>query len=234
MPTKPIIAPTFATDTDFAAGADPWSSEPNKVDPGSSRRAEGYTPDVLPAEWLNHQLHLFGAWHEWAEEMIDDVLGGDRSLSRTYRKLEGVPPSTGWSGDTEGALIATASSAPYGFRFFAGTDTARIVECISIAARVKPGTVRDPGDRMKIQAYTIDINGKFVSLIGSEPEDAGTTVEQSLTISLPAGTYISSTGLREDGTTPAPAGLGIRVFPGVGGGNDEIYVTRLLGNVVRV
>ena len=57
QPTDPV---EFATDTNYAADGDAWSGTPTRVDPGAPRRAEGYEPDVLGAQHLNHQLGVIG------------------------------------------------------------------------------------------------------------------------------------------------------------------------------
>ena len=61
----PSTSPLFATDATYAADGDPWSGDATKEDPGSTRRAEGFEPDLLPAPWLNFVLGLFGDWIEW-------------------------------------------------------------------------------------------------------------------------------------------------------------------------
>lgn len=55
----------FATDANFAADGDSWSGSPTKVDPGAGRKAEGFEPDTLPAEWLNWMLNNHGEWLVW-------------------------------------------------------------------------------------------------------------------------------------------------------------------------
>lgn len=62
----PTDDPLFATDATFG-GADPWSGDATRVDPGPAVRAEGYTPGQLPSAWLNHQLGTLGDWAEWLE-----------------------------------------------------------------------------------------------------------------------------------------------------------------------
>jgi hypothetical protein len=61
MPAPTAIA-TIATNATYAADADPWSGDATKVDPGSTRIAEGFEPDLLPAPWLNFVLNAVTAW----------------------------------------------------------------------------------------------------------------------------------------------------------------------------
>jgi len=69
---RPTDGPLFATDTNFAADGDPWSSTPTRVDPGASRTAEGYEPgNLLPAQWLNHRLGVQGDWASYFSTVID-------------------------------------------------------------------------------------------------------------------------------------------------------------------
>jgi hypothetical protein len=43
---------------------DDWEGDPVRVDPGASRRAEGFEPDTLPAEWANFMTGIQGDWIE--------------------------------------------------------------------------------------------------------------------------------------------------------------------------
>lgn len=56
---QPKDLPTFATTTNFAAGARPWSSTPRRVLPFGSEAADGYAPeDPVKAQWYNAHVGL--------------------------------------------------------------------------------------------------------------------------------------------------------------------------------
>jgi hypothetical protein len=47
----------WATDANYAAGAEPWSGEPTKVEPSAGRKQTGHIPsEILPADWLNYLI----------------------------------------------------------------------------------------------------------------------------------------------------------------------------------
>jgi len=66
--TIPEVSPLFATLGTYPADGDPWEGLPVRVDPGSTRRAEGYEPDSLPAAWLNHAIGTQGDWLDYLRE----------------------------------------------------------------------------------------------------------------------------------------------------------------------
>ena len=78
--TRPTTAPDWATATDFAAGSDPWSGQPNKSAPSGGKVASGYVPgadDV--AEEDNFILNNHGAWLNYFQAQLEQVAYGDGS-----------------------------------------------------------------------------------------------------------------------------------------------------------
>jgi hypothetical protein len=63
--TIPETSPLFATVGTYPIDGDPWEGDPVRVDPGASRRAEGWEPDTLPAEWANFMTGVQGDWIEY-------------------------------------------------------------------------------------------------------------------------------------------------------------------------
>lgn len=58
--------PVWATTASYPAGADPWSSTPTKVDPGSVLTLQGFAPNTrLPAQFMNWILNEMGVWLEY-------------------------------------------------------------------------------------------------------------------------------------------------------------------------
>ena len=62
--TIPATSPLFATVGTYPIDGDAWEGDPVRVDPGASRRAEGWEPDTFPAEWANFMTGLHGDWIE--------------------------------------------------------------------------------------------------------------------------------------------------------------------------
>lgn len=67
----PTAIATIATDATYTADADPWSGAATKVDPGSTRIAEGFEPDLLPAPWLNFVLNAITAWINYIKTYLN-------------------------------------------------------------------------------------------------------------------------------------------------------------------
>jgi hypothetical protein len=82
---KPTDSELFATDATFAADGDTWSGDPVRVDPGAARRAEGFEPDLLPAEWLNHQLGVLGDHVDYLNGIVE--ADGSESLPAVTRTI---------------------------------------------------------------------------------------------------------------------------------------------------
>jgi hypothetical protein len=47
--TRPLTAPFWATDADYAAGTDPWSATPTRSEPSNSKKQTGYVPATADA-----------------------------------------------------------------------------------------------------------------------------------------------------------------------------------------
>lgn len=104
--TKPTDDIAFATDATYG-GADPWSGDPTKVNPGGSRTEEGYEPDLLPAEWLNWQLNLIGRHILYIHDVLEGADTPTQSASPLTRKK--VLPGVAMIGQTSVA----ADNPPY-------------------------------------------------------------------------------------------------------------------------
>ena len=89
----PSTAPDFATDATYAADGDTWSGDPTTADPGASRRAEGFEPDLLPAPWLNFMFNLAGRWINYLRTYVNAtteefVYPTTKSRKRTILPIE--------------------------------------------------------------------------------------------------------------------------------------------------
>lgn len=60
---KPIVVPTFATDTLYPVSAEAFSLTATKTAPSLGKMAEGFEPKEKPAaQYLNYVLHWLGQW----------------------------------------------------------------------------------------------------------------------------------------------------------------------------
>lgn len=156
----PVISPRFATDTNFAADGDSWSGAATKLDPGAGRRAEGYEPDTLPAEWINFMTNLHG---EWIKYLDDELLG---SAARTIRLSPFVGESLPITGTTTPpfAIQASGSGLSLGYDLISEHDFAsRIInlesifqdgtEILNFSALVRSGAVRAGSNQTTLQFF---------------------------------------------------------------------------------
>lgn len=61
--SRPSALPEWATDTNYPAGTDPWSSTLTRIEPTAGERAAGFVPsEALPSQYLNT---LFGEAADW-------------------------------------------------------------------------------------------------------------------------------------------------------------------------
>lgn len=74
--SRPDTLPTWATDTNYPAGSDPWSGMPTKRAPSAGEIAVGATPgEGWPAQYLNYQFGLIGEWIEALDGMLAGYFG---------------------------------------------------------------------------------------------------------------------------------------------------------------
>ena len=70
-PTTPVL--DWATDTNYAAGASPWSGNPTKIAPPSGLTATGFVPsDPVAAQHMNSVIAQMRDWLAYLEEQTAD------------------------------------------------------------------------------------------------------------------------------------------------------------------
>lgn len=75
---RPTVAPDWATNANFGAGARPWNGQPNKTQPSSGVIAEGFDPEnPLFADMLNWAIWNHGEWIKFLESMMAAGVFGD-------------------------------------------------------------------------------------------------------------------------------------------------------------
>jgi hypothetical protein len=173
----PAVSPEFATDATFAAGSEDWSGEPNKVDPSAPVRAEGFIPDLLPAEHLNFMINNHGAWLRW----LDDQLLA--SASRTIR----FSPWTGYGAGTASPGTAPAfrsqvfsSGLTEGFNLVSNVDRAQWFlplsdllpdgsEVLTVTALVLPGAARTGANKIILtdHLHLVSFSGETSSFVST-------------------------------------------------------------------
>lgn len=165
MATRPTPADLpFATDANFAADGDTWSGSPTKANPGASRRAEGYEPDTLPAEWLNWQLNLLGQASEWAVTLLDANEEHTYQTPKTRVTVvslhAAISADSGWSRATDPTTNHWwEHGSPQAKLTIPLTAFLRTGETLTaIKALVNPIAANTGADRMKLELYTVDPN----------------------------------------------------------------------------
>ena len=183
MPAPSTAVPDWATNTNHAAGSDPWSGLATKVDPGAGVYATGFIPDQQPpAEWFNYLFNLYSDWIQWLESWRT---GDGVTRSIFLSALEGVNAS----GASWAFTSAVASSAGDNeeMQFFLTGKLPHGATVTRVAARVDPGAARSTTDRMEIRMYktTPDIENVGSGTVSqvtvvSAVEDDGTSNQQTI------------------------------------------------------
>lgn len=63
-----LPSPQFATDVNYPAGGDPWSGQPNKVDPATLAQTGFIPATYLASEHVNYELGNHGDWINFLAE----------------------------------------------------------------------------------------------------------------------------------------------------------------------
>jgi hypothetical protein len=75
--TKPTDDISWATDTDYPAGSDPWDATATCVEPSSGRKASGWEPNQKPtAQELNWWERGAARWIQWLAGNVADLQFG--------------------------------------------------------------------------------------------------------------------------------------------------------------
>lgn len=191
----PGVAPDFATVTNYPADGDPWAGDPTKVDPSSPRRAEGFEPDSLPAEWINYMLNNHGAWLSY----LASLRGGTSAIDLTApASVDATWPLTavGWDRvfDTPRFVWRAQSTGGQATIYFPIVlpPGARI---ISVSLRGKQAS-SSGGFRMEYSIGKLDSEGAQTTQIQSTSKEhsAGSTAVLTSTLTLPTPEAIAADG----------------------------------------
>lgn len=190
----PSTGPQFATNTNFTVDGDDWGGSSVKIDPGTSRRNEGFEPDTLPAEWLNWVLNNHGEWLKWHDDELFGSLANRKiRISPFLCNFDGSEWQIGYDLVLGVSLASTVDRARLVLNlddiFVSGTTIN------SVTALVNPGALRPVGNRVKVNyaRVTMDFTGPGGSgfVMGTEVESANTTVATPVPITV--GIAISKT-----------------------------------------
>jgi hypothetical protein len=148
--SRPASLPIWATDTDYSAGSDAWSGQPNKVDP-AGQVAQGSVPSTkLPAEWFNFLQNLNGQWLQYFADIqvqnwtgfIGPVVGGQAgdylfeapAFGRVYELATGHLDRAAWSnvGELETDWNAVTLGDSVELRWGAANDTTVLLGGVSL------------------------------------------------------------------------------------------------------
>lgn len=188
----------FATDATFAADGDSWSGDPTKVDPGAGRKAEGFEPDTLPAEWLNWILNNHGEWAIWLEAeraRIAAIVDPPGSLKTfqidasafAIRDNSGTP-DTGWDVQADGSGLVSRAANNYAIY-----DLNQILPTGATVQRIKalvdPQSANGSGNRIEMSLNKV-------------VRDFGTPAAPTITIEVArTGAVTNVATMQDDGGT---------------------------------
>lgn len=158
--SAPNVDPRFATAATYTADGDDWGGASNKIDPGSGRKAEGFEPGMLPAEWLNWVVNLFGSWLYWIAARLGGLDGSGEWNYETARSRIMLIPindyaaqtsttadfTPGITGVQSQAVAIHTNSGRVSFPLNAYLRDGMVIT--SILAAVKPGAARTGGNVM--------------------------------------------------------------------------------------
>lgn len=222
---RPGTDPTWATDVDYAAGADPWSATPTRVEPDAGDKASGLVPGTrAPAQWLNWALGLWADWLAYLRDERDrldtycDDFGvqlpaavqpsryiGPECAEARYDSVAGKETWAGRNVGVGGDLFEGAKRSEIDSGELYIDLTPRLVRNGTLAhvrVLVKPGAARAGANRMQAALLGVDFGASFAapaivrSSVGAAVYDDGTTNEQWLHIDLtPAGVAVTTHAL---------------------------------------
>lgn len=173
---KPVKLPTWSTDTNYPAGADPWSATPVKVEPTSGKKAEGWEPsEKPPAQWQNYWQNLV---HQWVEYFCSALV--THIPVQSGRQVAGTAMSFG-ADDTAGESVTTSNTDNV-YRIYIPTKEGTQLNSISMVV-----TTLNAGDQVTITLKKC-IAGAGASTVGSPDTSSGAPTTDTLLI----------TGLTED------------------------------------
>ena len=175
---KPTDSELWATDANYAADGDSWSSTPTRVDPGATRRAEGAEPDTFPAQWFNHEVGVHGDHIDYIHGILE--ADGTESLPAVTRTIIFHPSIfRGFTKTTGGNLpVAAVAGAGSGWRLSLDITDNAILMCplngllpfgasvTDIDLLINPGT-HTVGGRFSVHAVQPDFS---TPAIGSHTE----------------------------------------------------------------
>jgi len=217
---KPTNAVLFATDATYAADGDTWSGDPPRVDPGAARRAEGFEPDLLPAEWLNYAIGAHGDHLDYVHGILEASGTIPATFTRTIilagsqlQTALAATDYTDWS--TEDGPGAIEIGTNFGR---APLNLQRILPHGATLTRVrvlvKPGAGRTGANRMQLRSATYAPNFTTPSISGAS-SDFFTAVLDDTTSGLQV---LDSTAL-----TQAISSLSVTSIQVRGGDNAATY-----------
>jgi hypothetical protein len=189
---KPTDSELFATDATFAADGDAWSGDAVRVDPGASRRAEGFEPDLLPAEWINHVLGVHGDHLGYIHDVLegtDTTPAATRTLCLSATHLQpSVVTSLNWTeGPSAGAWLSAASTTNHWVSLHLNSVLPQGAIVTRVRAIVLPGAARaTQADRMFLEIDRIDYDfgastdSRTIVFSGTPSWDDGTATQQTI------------------------------------------------------
>lgn len=232
--SRPSALPEWATDTNYPAGTDPWSSTLTRIEPTAGERAAGFVPsEALPSQYLNT---LFGEAADWIAYL-------DGLIAATFG--DGSDGAIAFDGTNTYASFASKSGSDYTLTrdVYASSMTFTASATLNTAGyriycrgtidttgtALSGGVIKNPGGNAS--GATAGTGGAAGSLGGGGAGGAGGTPGGS------DGTDVTHSlgGAGGDGTLPPAGGDGGTVTaPTATGGKAWLFSPPTLGYVLGV
>lgn len=211
---KPSDLPNWATDANYAAGAEPEQGTPTKVEPISSKQASGWRPEEKPkAQSLNWWQNLV---YQWVLYVDSNSIDGDLTVSGDLH-VDGIISPSGTlqldgAVESQGPITATGSDITAGGNLIAADGA--VYFTTPIRTPVALALAKDSG------AHTLAYNQLIFS--------ASAQVVRIPIIGIPAGAHLDTLHLRVfKGDND---GLSIRVSKSTDAGADNDFAEAFLAD----
>jgi hypothetical protein len=198
MPTRPTTTPSWATDANYPAGADPWSGTPTRVEPSAPQKGTGNTPATRPPAQHHNWLQGFIAdWIAYFAAIIDSNEEHTYQAPKTrtvwipcYKGVSSSDPAgdaQDWREDLgTGTTLSILSKRNSGWvKFHLSEVVPSGCTITTVNVLVDPGAARAAGNNMRAEVVQLDYGvGSALPVettIGTDEDDESTN-RQFLTI----------------------------------------------------
>ena len=187
---RPTDDITWASDTNYPAGSDPWDGQPTTAEPVSGRKATGWEPKKKPgAQQLNWMMRGYARWIQW----LVSVQEPDITITIPIRSFEdgtGDPTTIIAGGHWQVAIPvpvgATITSVRALVTDVAGsTFTVKLIKFVAIVSTIGTATSDGTGTKQTLTIGSlaepvVDMTSYFA--VFARATGSGSGVAQALSV----------------------------------------------------